>query len=71
MTRDQMIYLIEEHLLKEVFEGVPRDENGAWDSRKSASNLLDLVQECGMLPPVRKRCPVLLTDQFGWEKEEG
>lgn len=51
MKRSEMIEQIEKYLLKEFFEGVPKDLNGAWDSYKSASNILDICEYLGMLPP--------------------
>lgn len=38
-------------------------------SREYAEMLLNKLEKLGMKPPIRKRCPVLLTDEFVWEKE--
>lgn len=32
------------------------------------SKLLAAIEYRGMKPPVKKRCPVLLTDEFTWEQ---
>jgi hypothetical protein len=37
---------------------------------KVAEAILNLVEEKGMKPPVFKRCPVLLTHDHFWEKED-
>jgi hypothetical protein len=36
---------------------------------EKARAILNAIEELGMLPPVKKRCPVLLTDNFSWEPE--
>lgn len=52
MTRDDLVAAIDLHLLKEFFEGPPRDKNGAWDSWQSASNILQVIEQAGMLKDV-------------------
>ena len=39
------------------------------DARNLAEDILDLIQEVGMQPPLKKRCPVLHTDTHAWEDE--
>lgn len=51
MLKSEMVAKIEQYLLKEFCEGVPKDSNGAWDSWQSAKNILDITEENGMLPP--------------------
>jgi len=52
VTRDDLVAAIDLHLLKEFFEGPPRDKNGAWDSWQSASNILQVIEQAGMLKDV-------------------
>ena len=73
MKRSDMIYFIEEYLLHEFFGNVPKDLNGAWDSWKSAENILNVIENRGMIPPFNKNMieegdAVGMTG-FQWEKE--
>ena len=36
-----------------------------------ADEILNRIEECGLKPPIKKRCSILLRDEFFWEKENG
>lgn len=40
------------------------------DQLERAGMVLDMLEECGLKPPLTKRCPVLLTTEHVWQKEE-
>lgn len=67
MKRSEMISLIEDILLQ--------DHDGYCEHASHisywgiATDILDALQEHGMKPPVKKRCPVLLTEKHTWEPE--
>ncbi len=44
-------------------------EPGTGEYDYLAEQLLEIVEEAGMKPPIKKRCPVLLTDTHVWENE--
>ncbi len=45
MTRDELIAQIDVYLVRECFEGVPKDANGAWSSWESASQILRVIEQ--------------------------
>lgn len=55
MKRSEMVYLIDQYLMKEYFEGHPLEPNGAWDSWKSSENILKVIEGAGMLAPYREK----------------
>jgi hypothetical protein len=46
-----------------------RGGNSEMSEEERMHYLLNIVQEYGMLPPIKKHCPVLLTTSYGWENE--
>ena len=54
MKRDELVYLIDQYLMKEFFGGAPKDKNGAWDSWQSASNILTVIEQANMLKDVER-----------------
>lgn len=40
-----------------------------YNSGEALDFVLKKLEEAGMKPPLKKRCPVLLTDTHVWEKE--
>ena len=39
------------------------------DDLKCAEKVVALMEHSGMKPPLKTRCPVLLTDKHSWEPE--
>ena len=37
--------------------------------RDIAIELLSRLEDIGMKPPVKEKCPILLTDKYSWRKE--
>lgn len=64
MKKSQAIGLVEKYLKKNV-DPKWLDE----DHNKMAQNIVNMLVEAGMKPPVKKQCPVVLDDKFEWEKE--
>lgn len=73
MKRSELVYLIDQYLMHEWQGNVPKDANGAWDSWQSASNILEVVEKAGMLPPCRnadQKSSYGYARVYEWEKEE-
>lgn len=72
MKRVEMIELIDLYLMREAFEeGVrPIDFNGAWDSWKSAENILDIIEKAGMQPPTafKYESENIKIEYSGWDE---
>lgn len=64
MKRSEMEYLLA-GLLSTMYETDQHPEK----QLPNAKNILSVLEEQGMKPPLKKRCPVLLTDTHVWEKE--
>lgn len=64
MKRSKMIKIIAEEV-----RGIT--EIAFLSSLDIAERILETVENAGMKPPLKERCPVLLTDKHVWEKEDG
>jgi len=65
MKRSEMQYLLA-GLLSTMYETDKHPE----EQLDNANNILNVLEEYGMKPPVTKRCPVLLITEHTWESEE-
>jgi len=54
----------------EIINDIIFYNNAGFGSDKLANEILSELELKGMKPPVKKRCPVLLTDAYVWEPEE-
>jgi hypothetical protein len=51
MKRSEMIQKINNYFCSLLWKDVPLEPDGSWDSHKNAEDILDLVENLGMLPP--------------------
>jgi len=67
MKRSEMV-----QKMAELFEQYSNDKQYIIHSYQSASEMfLNIAVELGMKPPIKKKCPVLLTETHTWEPEDG
>jgi hypothetical protein len=64
VKKSQAIELVENYL-KENVDLKWLDE----DYSKIAKNIVNMLVESGMKPPIKKQCPVIFVDKYEWEKE--
>lgn len=64
MKKHEMEYYIA-GILSTMYETDQHPENQLPNARA----LLEALEEAGMLPPVKKHCPVLLITSYVWETE--
>lgn len=69
MTRERMVKEMTEFWLGLSSNEVYPEEDIHAEVRERMSQLLVLLEYRGLKPPVKKQCPVLLRDEFMWEKE--
>jgi intein/homing endonuclease len=65
MKRSEMLKKLENFLVKQELEGI---QIGSRED-ELANEILWILEEWGMKPPVKKRCSILLTDKYVWESE--
>ena len=65
MKRRQAEYLLA-GLLSTMYETDQHPEK----QLANAKTILDVLEDQGMKPPIKKKCPVLLTETHTWEPED-
>jgi hypothetical protein len=63
MKRTEMLEILNDAIIE---SGISEK---IYNSKESLEFVLTKLEQAGMKPPVKKRCPVLLTDTHVWENE--
>lgn len=69
MKREEMVQKMTEFWLGMLPNGTFYDDLVQMEVTEKMSMLLHFLEQEGMRPPVKKRCPVLLTENHVWELE--
>jgi hypothetical protein len=63
MKRTEMLEILNDAVIE---SGISQK---IYNSKEALEFVLTALEKAGMKPPVRTRCPVLLTDKHTWESE--
>lgn len=63
MKRSEMVYKIARVLYDTSMKV------SVMNALPAAEEILKMMEQEGMKPPIKEKCPVLFTDRFVWEKE--
>jgi len=63
MKKSEMLQILNDAVIE---SGISRK---IYNSKEALEYVLKKLEEAGMKPPVKTRCPVLLTDKHDWEPE--